>query len=148
MEKRVDELKVIDNDSAAEMKKRVEEENVQRIGKQSNPLIQNSTRINQEHKQHGQPYECYLPKVDPEETEHIKLHQKIINYFDFLGIFFGTKFRFDWKPHKHFLVWYTSLLLIFVWFSILRGQYIHYRSGDYVRILELCAIYGMALSVI
>lgn len=111
--------------------------------KQSNHSVANPPR---EHEGHQQRNDSYLLKINPEETEHMKLFRKIIKFFDLAGIIFGTKFSFDWKPRTYVMYWFTHFFISFI--SILRQQYMHCQNGDHFRIIELFAIYGIGISVL
>lgn len=111
-------------------------------------VIVTSASINGGHKRHKPPPDIQLPKIKPEETLHMKLQLEIVRFFSILGVLFGSIISFAWVPKRHIMFWHTNILLSFSCFTILNTQFLHYRNGDYLKILEACAIYGIATSVI
>ena len=113
--------------------------------------IGNSIRRNQGQKQRVQPRRnLKIPelKINPEETEHMNMYRRIIKFLNFTGTLLGFTCRYDWKWHSHFFSWLANFLICFGCLSSLFTQYVHCQNGEYIRILELCSLFGVVVSVI
>lgn len=121
--------------------------------KQSVPSTGTSATINEGRKQYlGNDTNSRILQVKSDEesktTEHIIMYRQTINYFNFFGQFVGIHYSYDYDPRKLIAFWFAMSLFPFVYGSIIYTQCLHYVNGDYIRILELCAVYGMAISVL
>lgn len=144
-------LDINNADLDREMVERAEGKHLKLNVRQLNHPNGNSISRNEGQKQCVQPtrdLQILKLKVNHEETEHMKMYKKIMKYFELLGIFFGAKLQFDWKPFSHFFVYVTSLFLLFAWFSAFFTHYKHFQNGESIRQLEVCAVYGLGISVI
>lgn len=83
----------------------------------------------------------------PEDREHVQLFEKIYNLFSMYAKFMGIVVKYDWIPHKHFMFWVVMSMLALMWLFMFYTQYIYVRSGEIMRIFEVFALYGIAVSV-
>lgn len=81
------------------------------------------------------------------DTEHMKTFNKTLKSYSTLGKLYGSQIRYDWTPRNHLMYWVTNLLMIISNFHVLYTQHMYYSNGEYVRILEPFAVYGLVLSV-
>lgn len=141
-------LEIINNDLDAEMKQRTDQKNHKIYVRNVRNEKGNPIRTNQEEKT-DEKNDSNLSKVNVEETDHMLLYKKILKFYYYIGSVFGwTVTTKNWKPYKHVMVYATTFFLLLGLFSMFRAQYNHYCHGEYIKILELCSLYGMAVSVI
>lgn len=86
-------------------------------------------------------------EMKAEDTEHMKVYNEILNFYSILGKLYGSEIKYDWKPRNHLLFWVTNLLVLIANFHVPYTQYLHYASGDYMKIIEPCAALGLISSV-
>ncbi len=70
--------------------------------------------------------------------------------FDLVALFgnlIGWKCSYDWTWKYNARHWFTIAYLIFTWSQILYTQHKHFANGEYKRIFEVFALYGIAISV-
>lgn len=89
-----------------------------------------------------------ISEINADDTEHMRSYKKIIQFFGFLGFFFGFgEIRYGWKFHHRPAFWITNFYLTFSLFSVGYTVYGHYSNGDYMKMIEPFAVIGVALSV-
>lgn len=81
-----------------------------------------------------------LSKIKAEDAEQMRSYKKVMEIFGYLEFLFGIKLSYDWKMGRNFMFWVMSFSLSFAIFSIPYTVYVHYKNGDYARILEPLAI--------
>lgn len=91
------------------------------------------------------PNNINLREIKTEDVEHVALFEKIFNIFSIFCIPFGFELKYNWTPKG--LFWFIVAYITFTWLCIFYTQGIHINNGDFLRVLEACAIYGIASSV-
>lgn len=87
-------------------------------------------------------------EYDNGDSEIVTMYKKILKFiFRPADIIMGIKFNYNWKPHRHFGIWFTLGNLAFACTCFLYTQYYHIKNGNTVKILEVFAVYGVAISV-
>lgn len=87
------------------------------------------------------------PKTKPDDTEHMKLYNKIMGYYVLLGKVVAMDIAYNWRWYKKILFWIAVIDLMFCWICMAYTIAMHIRNDDQVRILEPLALSGIAASV-
>ncbi len=82
-----------------------------------------------------------------EDREHVKIFEKIFTLFETYANLLGIQSSYHWVPHRNPMFLIVILMMIFTWFCIFYTQVIRIRDGDIMKVLEVCAVYGVATSV-
>lgn len=56
-------------------------------------------------------------------------------------------FSYDWNPSEHKMFCVSVVHMCIITFFMLYTQYTHFHNGDYMRNLEIVALYGLLTSV-
>lgn len=91
---------------------------------------------------------CKLRKVNGTVRQKERKEGRIKECFDFIEMFgkiLGWELSYKWKinPRHIFAVSY----LTFTWSQFLYSQFKYFMDGEYERIFEVFAVYGVAISV-
>lgn len=81
-----------------------------------------------------------------EPYNDMRIMEKIFDFIHFFGKLFGSKCCYEWKSNFRF--WFAFGYLAFTWSQFFYSQFTHAVNGDFKRIFEVFALYGIAISVI
>lgn len=84
---------------------------------------------------------------DIQKSEGMMAYKKVIWFFEIFCPVFGTTLRYDWVPARHFLVWFTTFLIVYDILIVVYTVMFHYNNGNYSKILEPLAMVGVTSSV-
>ncbi len=74
--------------------------------------------------------------------------RKIFDFIAFFGNLMGWKCSYDWTWKNNLRHWFLFAIFIFTWSQIFYSQFKHFTNGEYKRIIEVFALYGISISVI
>ncbi len=85
-------------------------------------------------------------KIEPCNDTGLIEHS--FDFLDFFGKLLGWKCSYNWTWRNNPRHWFTVAYLAFTWSQFLYSQFKHFANGEYKRIIEVFALYGVAISVI
>ncbi len=87
-------------------------------------------------------------EAENRDSEVVAMYKHLLKFI-FLpaSITMGIRLNYNWKPQRHIMLHFTLSSLAFAWMCFLYTQYIHVKSGNTMKVLEVFGVYGIGLSV-
>lgn len=87
-----------------------------------------------------------LQRNKKHETGAYRAVKQNFEFIETFGKLIGAKINYEWKGGPPY--WFAVSYLIFTWSQFFYSQYKYTKNGEYKKILEVFAVYGVAASVI
>ncbi|XP_037039483.1 odorant receptor 67d-like isoform X1 [Bradysia coprophila] len=72
--------------------------------------------------------------------------KETFNFLAFFGKVLGWECTYEWKTNPRH--WLTTIDIVFMWYHMIYSQIEHFMTGEYGRIFEIFACYGISVSCV
>lgn len=85
-------------------------------------------------------------KQSKKQTAAYQALRECFEFIEIIGSVVGWKLDYGWKSNPRH--WFTVSYLTFTWSQFFYSQYKYFENGELMKVFEVFAVYGVALSVI